>query len=364
MGSSVIGLDARELDTPALLVDLDKMERNIARTASIFREMGVGWRPHTKGQKVPAIAHLEIKAGAIGITCAKLGEAEVMAANGIDNILIANQVVGQQKVTRLANLCQRATVITAVDSIENVEELDAAGQAVGVRIPVVVEVDIGVHRCGVDPGEPAVALSREVHRRPGLRYVGLMGYEGHAREIKDPAEREAEVHRSVGLLVDSAERCRAADLPVEIVSCGGTGIELISGRVPGVTEIEAGGIIFNDMYYTGMGLDREYALTVLSTVTSRPTPTRIVTDAGRKTMQRDIAIPKPKDLAGVISVGLSAEHGQIELDAPNDDITVGDTLEWIVGYGDTTICLHDELYGTRGGRVEVVWPILARGKLR
>ena len=362
--TAMVGRPAQELDTPSLLLDLAVMERNIAKTVSLLKEAGVNWRPHIKGQKVPAIAHMETAAGAVGITCAKLGEAEVMASAGIKNILIANQIVGLQKVTRLANLCKHAEVIVAVDSLENVLELDMAGRQKGVRIPVVVEVDTGMGRCGVQPGEPALALCRGVHDCAGLRYVGLMSWEGHARRVKDMVERQAVCKKSVGLLTSTARLCREAGLPVEVVSCGGTGTEKFSSRIPGVTEIQAGGIIFNDVYYSTLGLDYEFALTVLSTVSSRPNPTRVVTDAGRKTMSRDTAMPRPKGLASVKSVSLSAEHGQIELQEPNLNLRIGDKLEWIVGYGDTTVCLHDEMYGIRDGIVEVVWPVLARGKLR
>ncbi len=362
--TTVVGRLAHDLDTPCLLVDLTAMESNIAKTAGLLQDAGVNWRPHTKGQKVPAIAHMEIAAGAIGITCAKLGEAEVMVSAGIKNVLIANQIVGLRKVARLANLCARAEVITAVDSLENVRELDATGRRKGVRIPVVVEVDVGMARCGVQPGDPALALSRRIHDCPGLRYVGLMAWEGHARRFADPEKRRAVCEKAVGLLTQTARLCTEAGLPVQIVSCGGTGTEEFSSRIPGVTEIQAGGIIFNDVYYSSLGLDHEFALTVLSTVTSRPNPTRIVTDAGRKTMSGDTAIPRPKSLIGVKSVGLCAEHGQIELDEPNLELKIGDRLEWIVGYSDTTVCLHDEMYGVRDGIVEVVWPILARGKLR
>lgn len=359
-----IGRRVRDLDTPVLVVDLAALERNIAKTARILKEAGVNWRPHTKSQKVPAIAHMEIAAGAIGITCAKLGEAEVMVYAGIKSILIANQVVGPQKVARLANLCRHGEVIVAVDSLENVRELDAAARQKGVRIPVVVEVDTGMERCGVEPGEPAVALSREVYECAGLRYMGLMTWEGPARRCKDLEERRAVCERMVGLLISTAQLCREAGLPVEVVGCGGTGTEEISSRVPGVTEIHAGGIIFNDMYYSTLGLEREFALTVLSTVISRPKPTRIITDAGRKAMSSHMAVPAPKGLAGVKSVALSAEHGKIELEEPNFDLKVGDKVEWIVGYADMTVCLHDEMYGVRDGIVEVVWPVAARGKLR
>ena len=360
----IVGQPVQHLDTPSLLVDLDAMERNIARAAGIFRKAGVSWRPHTKGQKVPAIAHMEVAAGAIGITCAKLGEAEVMVAAGIKNVLIANQVVGPQKVTRLANLCRRAEVIVAVDSVENVRELDAAGRRKDLCIPVVVELDTGMGRCGVQPGEPGLALARKVDESVGLRYMGLMSWEGHVRQFRRAEERGAACEKAVRQLTGTAELCHRAGLNVEVVSCGGTGTHAISAGIAGVTEIQAGGIIFNDEYYAGLGLDHDFALTVLSTVVSRPTPTRIVTDVGRKTMSSDTAVPRPLGIPGAKAVKLSAEHGLIELEEPSRTPRVGDKVTWIVGYGDTTVCLHDEMAGVRDGIVEVVWPILARGKLR
>jgi D-serine deaminase-like pyridoxal phosphate-dependent protein len=362
--TSVVGQPATQLDTPALLISLPAMERNIAKTVALLNDAGVHWRPHSKGHKCPAIAHAQIAAGAIGITCAKLGEAEVFVANGIRSVLIANQIVGEIKVARLANLNRRAEVIVAVDSVDNVRELDAAGRTKGVRIPVVVEVETGMGRSGVAPGADTVAMSVMLRDAPGLRYVGLMSWEGHARREKDPEARRAICEEAVSLLTNSAVMCRAAGLEVEIVSCGGTGTERFSSYVPGVTEIQAGGIIFNDMWYAALGLDHEFALTVVSTVTSRPSAYRIVTDAGRKTMSRDTAPPRPIGLTGVKSIGLSAEHGQIELDAPNESLRVGDRLEWVVGYADTTVHLHECFYGVRDGVVEVVWPVLARGKLK
>ncbi len=364
MAHPAIGTRKEELDTPVLLVDLDALERNIARTAARLREAGVAWRPHTKGQKVPEIARLEVAAGAIGVTCAKLGEAEVMVDAGIGSVLIANQIVGPQKVERLANLNRRAEVIVAVDCPEHVRELDAAGRRHGLRLPVVIEVDIGIARCGVQPGANVVELARAIVDSPGLRFMGVMGWEGQTRRELDPAARRPLVEAAVGELVASAEACRAAGIPVEIVSCGGTGTEEFSSRIPGVTEIQAGGIVFNDAYYHRLGLDRDFALTVLSRVVSRATPTRIVTDAGKKALSVDNTPPQPLSLPAVSSIALSAEHGKIELVEPSERPQVGETVEWLVGYSDTTVCLHDEMYALRGGRVEAVWSILGRGKLR
>ena len=364
MIGSTVGHSKYELDTPALLVDLGRMERNIGRMTDVFRSAGINWRPHTKGQKIPAIAHMEIAAGAIGITCAKLGEAEVMADAGIKDILIANQIVGSTKVARYMNLCARADVIVAVDNMQNVRELEVAAREKAVNPRVMVEVNLGMDRCGVMPGEPAVSLSREVAQSESLRYAGLMGWEGHTMVMPETPEKRHAVEKAVGLLTMSAQMCQEAGLTVEIVSCGGSGTFMISAWLPGITEIQAGGGIFHDMVYAGAGLEHEFALTVLATVTSRPASDRIVVDAGLKVMSEDPAAPHPIDLPEVESPLLHAEHGVMILKEPAESPRLGDKVEFIVGYADTTVCLHDEMYGIRNDRVEVVWPILGRGKFR
>ena len=361
----MIGCDKRDLDTPALMVDLAVMERNIARMATTFRDAGVGWRPHTKALKVPELAYKLLEAGALGVTCAKLGEAEVMAAAGVRDILIANQVVGEAKIERLMRVLAQSDVIVAVDNPRNVRDLDAAAVASGRRLRVVIEVDIGLHRAGVEPGEPTVELARLVDRCPGLRFVGVFGWEGQAVHMQDLDAKQREIERAVGLLTATAELCRAAGLTVDIVSCGGTGTYQHTARLPGITELQAGGGIFCDVYYREeMHVDHDFALTVLATVTSRPVPTRIICDAGKKTMSSDAARPRPLIESPVNSVKLSAEHTVLELDAPDTQLQVGDKVEFVVGYSDTTTMLHEELYGIRDGRVEVVWPVLGRGKLR
>jgi D-serine deaminase-like pyridoxal phosphate-dependent protein len=363
VASAEVGRRVVEVDTPVLLADLGVIEANIARLAAYCRTAGVQWRPHTKGQKVPALAHKELAAGAIGVTCAKLGEAEVMAAAGIRDILVANQVVGAAKAARVAGLLGHADVIVALDGLENAEELSAAVSRRGRQLRVLVEVNVGMHRAGVEPGQPAVRLAEKVSQLPGLRFAGVMGWEGHCGGIPDPADKRRAIEQAVGALVGTASLCRQAGLPVEIVSCGGTSTFQITAHLPGVTEIQAGGGIFGDVLYESRGVDHPFGLTVLSTVTSRPTPTRIIVDAGRKAMSVDVAVPRPRGLAGVRSVSLSAEHGRIELGEPTESVRVGDRLEWIVGYGDTTVCLHDEMVGVREGLVETVWPILGRGRL-
>jgi D-serine deaminase-like pyridoxal phosphate-dependent protein len=364
MDSSIVGRPIAELDTPALLVDLAALERNIATIADEIRRHGVNWRPHAKANKNPAIVHKQLAAGAIGVTVAKVGEAEVMAQAGIKDILIANQVVGPIKTRRLAALATQADVIVAVDSPENVFELDQAAGTIGSKPRVVVEIDSGMGRCGVQPGEPAVRLAELVAARPNLRFVGLMAWEGHTMSVEDPEERRRAIEAAVGLLVASARACREVGLPVEIVSCGGSGTFLTTAGIEGVTEVQAGGATFGDATYRQLGVPVAPALLLLVQVISRAAPDRIVVDAGRKSVDPSNMAPLPRDLDGVVAVRLSAEHGTITLDRAVEAPRVGDRLLLEIGYGDQCVHLHERLHGVRDGVVEVVWPILGRGKLQ
>lgn len=359
----IIGKDKSALDTPVLWVDLDLMERNIAHLAELFKQAGVAWRPHIKGIKVPAIAHQLLEAGAIGVTCAKLSEAEVMAATGIKDILIANQVVGPIKVTRLVNLRQHADVMVAVDSLENAREISQAASSVGGSVPVLIEVNSGMDRCGVEPGQPAVDLAMKVTALPGVQLAGVMAWEGHVRRIADPDEKRRRCHEAVGSLVQSAEMIRATGLEAPIVSCGGSGTHTITSHIPGVTEIQAGGAVFSDVAYSSWGVETECSLFVLATVVSRPMATRAVVDAGFKAMNGWVAMPEPRSVQGAQLTVLDAEHGIMELESADVSLQVGDKIDFIIGYGDTTIYLHDQLFGLRDGKVETVWDIQGRGKL-
>jgi D-serine deaminase-like pyridoxal phosphate-dependent protein len=361
---SEVGLKKTELDTPVLWVDLDQLEDNIAYLSNYFGAAGVNWRPHIKGIKVPVIAHMAIAAGAIGVTCAKLGEAEVMAAAGIRDILIANQIVGSKKSARLANLGRYSDVKVAVDDASNIAEMGQAARAKGVELGVVVELDIGLRRAGVPPGQPALELSRVVHATPGLRYLGLMAWEGHARAIDDLRLRRQEIETAIRLLTGSAELCRENGLPVSIVSAGGTGTFYVTAYQSGITEIQAGGAIFCDVACQNWGVETKPSLFVQTTVTSRPASDRIILDAGFKAMPTWKCPPKPLGLSGVKAIQMSAEHGNVMLEAPDATVKVGDLFNFVVGYGDATVVLHDKLYGVRDGIVEVVWPIQGRGKIR
>jgi D-serine deaminase-like pyridoxal phosphate-dependent protein len=361
---SEIGLRKEALDTPALWVDLDRLERNIEHLANHFQKAGVHWRPHTKGIKAPAIAHKLLAAGALGITCAKLGEAEVMAAAGIQDILIANQIVGAQKIARLVNLRPHADVKVLVDNIDNIKEMGAAASAKGVTIGVLIEVNVGMNRAGVEPGEATVALAKQIADTPGLAFKGVQTWEGHTLTLTDPDEKRRGIEQSIARFTDTAQQCRDAGLPVEIVSAGGSGTYQVTPFLPGVTEVEAGGAIYCDVTYQQWGVTLEPALFVQSIVTSRPAPTRIICDAGFKTLPRGYANPQPLGIDDVKSIVFSAEHGIITLTAPNTALKVGEVFDILVGYSDATVFLHDQIYGIRQGIVETAWPILGRGKLR
>jgi len=353
------------LDTPALLVDLDVMEANIAHIARACRDNGVAWRPHFKGHKTLEIAQMQISAGAIGITCAKLGEAEILAANGIKDIMIANQIVGDVKVARLMELLDHADVIVAVDSVENVQELAAAADQAGKKLRVVIEVNTGMNRAGVEPGDPVVKLAAEIARHPGLRFAGVMGWEAHTTAIPDPATKEKAVAAAIGLLTSSADACRKAGHDVQIVSCGGTGTLLYCVKQPGVTEVQVGGGVMNDQHYRWHhNIDLPFSLTLLATVISRPNPTRVILDAGRKAMSSETAMPRPLQVPPVREVQLYAEHSRLELEAPSNLPKVGDRVEFIPGYTDSTIFLHEEIVVLRDDRITAVWKVVGRGKLK
>lgn len=360
-----IGDSKDALDTPCLCLDLNVLESNIASMVRTCRAHHVAWRPHAKGHKVPAIARRQVEEGAIGITCAKLGEAEVMAAGGVRDILIANMLVGPHKVARLVELRRAADPIVCIDHPDQVRPISQAMAAAGLVLRVLIEVDIGLNRVGVAPGEPALELARFVAAQPGVRLAGIMGYEGHLLTVPDQTEKASRIRQALGELVATARLLEANGLPCEIVSCAGTGSYLHAVQVPGITEIQAGGAVFMDAYYRHLCQVPQlgYALTILTTIVSRPTPQRAIIDAGRKAMNIEVHTPLVLGRDDVRVVRLSAEHGQLELAESAQDLRIGDRLELIPGYADLTTVLHNEFYCFRDGRLVDIWPLAARGKL-
>ncbi|MFB0558741.1 MAG: DSD1 family PLP-dependent enzyme [Candidatus Bathyarchaeia archaeon] len=358
-----LGADKSEIDTPALLIDLVVMENNIETMARFFRSVPAELRPHAKTHKCPIIAHKQIEAGAIGITCAKLGEAEAMVESGIRNVLIANQVVGEPKVTRLVNLAKHSDVIVAVDNPDNVRHLAEAARMKGTKLNILVEVDVGNNRCGTAPGQPTLELSREVDSHPGLNLRGLLGYEGFCQNIRDIEERREKALEAMEKLVSTKELLEDEGFNMEIVSAGGTGTHMITSRYPGVTEVEAGSYVFMDATYSKVeGLqDFDYALTVLTTVTSLPRPGVAICDAGLKTVTVEFGMPPVKGVEGVVYERPSEENGRMRIE-PGTNLKVGDKIELIVTHCCTNTNLYDHFHCLRDGRLEVVWKIAARGK--
>lgn len=351
-----------ELDTPCLLLDLDAAEANIARMAAYFAGRPAALRPHFKTPKTPEIARRQLVAGAIGITVAKLGEAEVLVDAGLGPILVANQVVGRIKIDRLMALLARGADITiAVESDYNVEELKAGAARSGQRPAAIVEVDGGMHRCGTtDPAE-TVRLARALVDA-GIDYRGIMGYEGHAVLLPDAAEREAKAKASLAIVMEHAEALAEAGLPPAIVSVGGTGTYAIAGAYPGVTEVQAGSYVFHDGRYEEV-LPGAFtpALTLLTTVIAVH-GRYAVCDAGMKSLTNEFGPPRSRD-GRLKAARLSEEHGHLSGEGV-EALRPGDRVELIPSHNDTTLNLHDVYYVTRAGRVIDTWPILAARRFR
>jgi D-serine deaminase-like pyridoxal phosphate-dependent protein len=363
-----VGLSNNDIDTPALLLDLDVMERNLSTMAAYFSQVDANLRPHVKLHRAtPILAHKQLQAGATGVTCAKLAEAEILATSGIKDILIANEIVGERKVRRLVNLAAFTDVMVAVDSFENVEELSQAAQARGVEIRALVEVNIGHKRCGVPPLEPALALSRAVHETPGLKYMGLMGYDGHCTFKVKASEREECARKAFELLVKTRRYIENAGLAVEIVSASGTFTYRIAAETEGITEVQAGTSLLMDTAFKEQGIEEfDPALTVLATVISRPAWAEnndlAIIDVGRKSMDAYLGLPTVKEPHGAAVFSLSQEHGRVRLEGEAMNVRVGDRMELWVRDANDTINLYDKFYAMRDGIVEAVWEIPGRGK--
>lgn len=361
---------AQELDTPCMVIDEAALHQNIAEMAAWAKSIGVAMRPHIKTHKTPEIAKLQLAAGAIGITCAKLGEAEVMADAGIDDILIGHEIVGAPKIRRLLALMERARVIVGVDSHEGAEALSAAMASAERTLEVYIEVDTGHHRAGVPAGEPACRLALEVARLPGLRVIGLFTHEGHANAA--PPDQIEEIARAAGrAMAETAERIRSQGLDIEAVSVGSTPAAAYTPTVPGITEMRPGTYVFRDasgFRYGIYGPDR-CAARIVATVVSRPAPDRAVLDAGSKVLALDKTPSHPGHgyIVGhdrAIIDRLSEEHGVVIVPPDETDLRVGDRVEIIPNHVCPTVNLTDELLVLRDGRVTDVWKVAARGKVR
>jgi D-serine deaminase-like pyridoxal phosphate-dependent protein len=308
------------------------------------------------------LAHIQLQAGAIGMTCVKLSEAEVLVASGVKDILIANEIVGPTKLARLAALAKECNIKVAVDNAENVEALDQVAQANGVVIGVLVELNIGQNRCGVAPFAPALELAQLVVQKNGLNFMGLMGYDGHATRVSEQ-ERGPLSRQAYTLLVQTKKYVEDAGIPVEIVSGGGTYTYRYATEIAGVTEIQTGTYLLMDSAFQEHGV-REFdrALSILTTIVSKPSyPDAnglVIVDAGRKSVSPHYGLPEVKVPASGATVrSLSDEHGRIVLEGEAGRLQLGDKIELWVRDANGTTSLFDRFYAIRNDRIEAVWRI-------
>jgi D-serine deaminase-like pyridoxal phosphate-dependent protein len=343
-----------ELDTPAYVADLDLMDRNIASMAEHCRNLDIGLRCHTKSHKIPEIAHRQIKAGAIGICCQKLGEAEVMAAAGIENILIPYNIVGPRKVERLTRVAKRSEIIVAVDDEITARGISYQAEKDGCRVNVIIELDTGTQRCGVQSPEAAEALAERIMDLRGLVFRGVMVFPSH------PEARD--------FLAETIERITGKGISINIISGGGTGGEQNSKDM-GCTETRSGSYIWEGMSRignSGMLNPERCPCRMICTVVSAPTPDRIIIDGGQKTFQRG-----PRRGYGhivehpdAVIYGMSVEHGHVDVSAVSHQFRVGERLSVIPDHQGITINHHDEAYAVRKGLIEDVWKVAGRGRVQ
>jgi D-serine deaminase-like pyridoxal phosphate-dependent protein len=344
-----------ELSTPALVLDIDTFEANVAALERLLAGTGKTVRPHVKTHRTPELARRQLGGSAVGITCATVGEAEAMAEAGIDDIFVANEVVDPRKVARLVALAGRARIAVAVDDPEPVATLSRAAARAGVEVDVLIDVDVLLHRCGVATPADAVALARVIERSGGLRLRGIMGYEGRLRLTDD--DRAAKLAQAYARLADARDALVAAGFPVEVVSAAGTSTLLEALANPEITEIQAGVYALMEPELLDSSLPFQCAVAIRGTVISRH-PGRIVLDVGRRVVGMEYGPPVP--IGFVASrIAMGDEHATIEMADPVP--ALGSEVDLAPGQIRTTFNLHDHVWVSRAGRLIDSWPITARG---
>ena len=352
-----IGRHRHEVVTPALLLDLPAARRNIEKMGERMRGLPAGLRPHIKVHKSPELARMQVDAGAIGVSTATVWEAMVMVRSGLDGVFVVNTVAGPDKLAALAELAREADVMVAVDDAANAAEIAAAARAAGSTLGVLVELDTGMDRAGVDSAEAALGLAERVAELDGLRLRGLTGYEGHCSLTPERELRHERQRTAMSFLVETAETLRAAGLASPIVSAGGTATWEWTASYPGVTESQAGSYVLMDNFHGTMVGDFEHAATVLTTVISRP-PNRVIVDAGNKSM----GAPALATIVGhdLPSFRFDEEHGIFEA-TPGAGLRVGDVVELVPGYAPGTVNWYDAYHVIDDDEVVDIWPVVPRG---
>ncbi len=347
--------------TPYLALDLDAFDRNAARLARcIVHDGGKHWRPHLKSIRSVELALRLQACGARGVTCATTAEAQAMVDGGIDDVLIASPLIQRDDLQVIAELNRHARVMAVIDDVAQLTPLAQCAAHAGSVVPLLIEVDVGLRRSGVASSAAAMALARAVREHPSLRLRGLMAWEGHASRAPAGAARRAAIEESIGMLADIARDFRAAALAAEVVSCGGTATYLITSALAAPTEIQAGGGVFGDLRAReDFAVPMEPALTLVASVLSRPSDTRIVCDAGWKSLA---VYPVPPRLRGELPVAAmahSAEHLTITLQRPSAEPAIGERLQFEIGYADATTFLHRSLHGCRFGEPDAQFELVA-----
>jgi D-threonine aldolase len=364
---AAVGTALDEVDTPALVIELDAFERNLRRLSDAVAGRGVRVRAHAKTHKCPEIARRQVAAGAVGVCCQKVSEAEVMVDGGVADVLVSNEVVGEHKIERLAALARRAHIGVCADNADNVRGLSRAAGHAGATLDVYVEVDVGARRCGVAPGEPALALAREIAALPGLRFAGLQAYQGAAQHLRTMVERREASARAASAAERTRRLIESEGITCPTVTGAGSGSFMFEIESGAFDEIQPGSYVFMDADYAknewAAPLPRfEHALFVLATVMSRPAADRAVLDAGLKALALDSGLPLVWKRPGVSYVRASDEHGVLEI-AAGVPPALGDKLLLVPGHCDPTVNLYDWYVCVRAGRVEELWPVSARGAL-
>lgn len=359
-----------QLDTPALTVDLDIMERNLRSLSDYCRMHGLNLRPHTKTHKIPAIAKMQIAAGAAGITVAKVGEAEVMAAAGLEDILIAYPVVGQSKCERLAKLARQKKISVSLDSIEVAQGISEAATRAGATVNILVEFDVGMRRCGVQSADAWLSVAQAVDKLSGVRFSGLMFYPGH---IWNALADQGPALSSLSQVIEEIQaKCKQSGLNCAVVSGGSTPTAYNSHQVRGLTETRPGTYIFNDMNETRGGYSQlsDCALRVQVTIVSKAVQGRAMIDGGSKTFSGDRLISGDKQGFGFVTehpntqfTSMSEEHGHLDLGA-TDQVRVGERLSIIPNHVCACVNMHNQIYYHRKGIVEGSWTVEGRGKIQ
>jgi D-serine deaminase-like pyridoxal phosphate-dependent protein len=356
-----IGIKKEEIDTPALLIDLDVMKRNLFTMANFFRGKAK-LRAHTKVHRTPILAHKQIEMGSKGICCQKVEEAKVMVTAGIKDIIVTNQIVVPCKIKRLVSMAKYVNISVPVDNPKNADVLSKAALKEGVKLNVLVDIHLGSHRCGVEPGEPALKLAKYIDTLHGLKLIGLMGFEGHLSWMEPRDVRRKECEKLEGLLVNTKKIIEKAGIPIEEISTGTTGTYDVSGTYPEVTEVQAGSYLLMDAMYHKHVSEFECAISVLSTIISVPSADRAVSDAGLMSFSTTYGNPEMKCDQDVVGEVREVHAENTVINVKTGKLEIGDKIEFIPTYLDGTVFLHDKFYAVRREKLEAVWNILGRGK--